>query len=102
MTFSARSDRAAESQPSSPLSLSAVPVATPALPAGRTALTADFFSFQIEVNLFAIVFSVEDQPFSISNPRHLRHAEAAFAPAMRIIRNNWMNFLFMPRNLGTK
>jgi hypothetical protein len=95
MTFSARSDRAAESQPSSPLSLSAVPVATPALPAGRTALTADFFSFQIEVNLFAIVFSVEDQPFSISNPRQSRHAEAAFAAAMRIIRNNWMNFFIM-------
>ena len=34
-----------------------LPLATPALLAGRTALTADFFSFQIEVNLFAIVFS---------------------------------------------
>src|SRR3954451_13190444 len=102
MTLSARNDCTVESPPSSPLSASALPLATPALPAGRTALTAGFFSFQIEVNLFAIVLSTAHPPFSISNPRPLRHAEAAFAPAMRIIRNNWMNFLFVSQITGTK
>src|SRR4051812_46517227 len=78
MTLSARRERALESLPSSPLSASAKPLATPALPAGRTALTAGFFSFQIELNLFAIVPSVAHQPFSISNPCRSRHAQRRF------------------------
>jgi hypothetical protein len=88
--------------PSSPLSASALPLATPALLAGRTALTLGFFSFQIEVNLFAIVPSVAHQPFSISNPRRSRHAQAAFARAAWMKRNNWVNFLLASQNIATK